>query len=213
MRKVIVIGVFCVSTICLGQSSVLHNLNNNRLMSNALNKIGNIELNDNDFTGSPFLEKNFLPSTIKGEQGTHFLRYNIYNDEIILQRDNEYFKIPKENLKYFVINNKYTIRLIDGTYYVQISQLKNNYSIVKKEKIKFVQGRVSDNGYSQNTQAKFTNLKPEYYLYNESSDKIIAFNKNELKNVFPDKSLLIDEFFKKNKLKDEDDYGKFLELL
>lgn len=150
-------------------------------MSQAINKIGVTRLADNEYEGSPFLDKEFLPSTIKGETGTFLLRYNIYNDEIILKKDEQYFKVPKEGIEYFNINNKYIIRLINGSYYIQSSSEKNNFSIVRKEMIKFSKGKVAENIYGQSMAAKFSNMKPDYFLYNSDTKALISLTLKDLK--------------------------------
>ncbi|MCD0454061.1 hypothetical protein LPB85_01220 [Chryseobacterium sp. LC2016-27] len=213
MKRIILVSVFLGFNFCFSQSSVLHNLNNNRLMSNALNKIGNNELNDNDYTGSPFLDKNFLPSKIGGENGIHLLRYNIYNDEIILNRDSEYFKIPKTDLNYFEIGNKYFVRLVNGSYYIQTSDEVRGNIILRKDKIKFTQGKISENGYVQSTPSKFTKNKAEYFLYNLESKKLIPFKKEDFTSFFVTKEKEINHFFKTNKLKSDQDYNEILKIL
>jgi hypothetical protein len=194
------------------QSTVLYNLNNNRLMSNAIDKIGANGMSDDDYEGSPFLEKQFLPSIIKGEKGTYLLRYNIYNDEIILKDGEEYFKIPKEGLDYFIINNKYIIRLIEGNYYIQSSE-KKSFAIVRKDNVKFTSSKVSENSYSQNKLAKFSNEKPDYFLYDSQSKKLTPLDKEKLKMAFPNKSNELNQNFKKNKLKNVEDFNELLNMI
>lgn len=213
MRRIFFASLFLSFNFYFSQSTVLHNLNHNRLMSSALSKIGNNELNDNDYIGSPYLEKSFLPSTIKGEKGIHLLRYNIYNDEIILQRGDEYFEIPKTDLEYFSIDDKYIVRLVNGTYYVQISKEVNGYTILKKDKIKFTQGKISENGYGQNSPSKFTNLKPEYFLYKTDDKNLIPIKKEDLKQKFPKKGNQLDQVFKKNKFKNENEFDDILNII
>ncbi|WP_210148712.1 hypothetical protein [Chryseobacterium scophthalmum] len=214
MRRIIVLSFIFSANLYFCQSTVLYNLHNKTLTSNAINKIGVTDLNNNDYVGSPFLENNFSPSTIKGENGVHLLRYNIYNDEIILQKDDNYFKIPKNsNLDYFIINNKYKVRLVNDTYYIQTSSEKNGFVILKKEDIKFTQGKISENGYEQSTPSKFTKKKAEYFLYNLESKKLIPFKKEDFTSFFVTKEKEINQFFKKNKLKSDDDYNEFLKIV
>ncbi|KMQ66249.1 hypothetical protein ACM46_01465 [Chryseobacterium angstadtii] len=213
MKKVSIVFSLFLMGFYFSQSSVLHNLNNNRLMSQAVNKIGVNGVPDNEFVGSPFLETAFLPSAIKGENGTYLLRYNIYNDEIILKNDDKYFKIPKEELDYFNINNKYIVRLINGGYYIQSSSEKGNYTIVRKEGVKFTEGKISENTYGQNQPAKFTPLKPDYFLYDTKNKTLIPLKEGDLKNAFPSKDADLVTFFKKNKLKKSEDYNALLEVI
>ncbi|MBD3903805.1 hypothetical protein NAL32_01955 [Chryseobacterium sp. Ch-15] len=214
MRRIIVLSFILSVNLYFCQSTVLYNLHNKTLTSNAINKIGVTDLNNNDYVGSPFLENNFSPSIIEGENGQHLLRYNIYNDEIILQKDDNYFKIPKNsNLDYFIINNKYKVRLVNDTYYIQTSSEKNKFVILKKENIKFTQGKISENGYGQNTSSKFTKQKADYFLYNLESKKLIPFKKEDFKSVFVAKENEINQFFKTSRLKIDDDYNEFLKIV
>ncbi|MEI3788291.1 MULTISPECIES: hypothetical protein [unclassified Chryseobacterium] len=201
---------FCFSQI---KNTALNTLNYDRLMSQAVNKIGVSGLADNEYEGSPFLDKEFLPSTIKGETGTFLLRYNIYNDEIILKKDEKYFKVPKEGIEYFNINNKYIIRLINDGYYIQSSSEKNNFSIVRKEMVKFSKGKIAENTYDQSMPAKFSNIKPDYFLYNSDTKTLIPLTLKDLKKSFNAKSSDLDLFFKQNKLKKTEDYNALLEML
>ncbi|NML69399.1 hypothetical protein HHL23_06275 [Chryseobacterium sp. RP-3-3] len=213
MKKIGVVLSLFLMGFYFSQSTVLHNLNNNRLMSQTVNKIGVGELADNEFVGSPFLETQFLPSVIKGENGTYLLRYNIYNDDIILKNGDKYFRIPKEKLNYFNINNKYVVILINGRYYIQSSSEKGNYMIVRKETIKFTEAKISENAYGQNQPAKFTALKPEYFVYNIENNTLIPVKAEDLKKAIPSKEGDLDIFFKKNKLKKTEDYNALLELI
>lgn len=182
-------------------------------MSQAVNKIGVNELADNEYEGSPFLEKQFLPSTIKGEKGTYLLRYNIYNDEIILKQEDQYFKIPKEGIEYFNIDNRYIVRLINGTYYIQSSSEKNNLVVVRKEEVKFTQGKAAENTYGQNRASRFSSTKPDYFLYNSENKTLTPLKAEAIKKDFPQKEADLDVFFKKNKLKKTEDFNALLEVI
>lgn len=214
MRKLGFLLSLSIASLCFSQSTVLYNLNNNRLLSNSVSKIGVGGVVDNDdYEGSPFLDKEFLPSTIKGEKGVFLLRYNIYNDEIVLKRDDKYFKIPKEDVDYFKINDKYIVRLINGSYYIDSSIEKNNYVIVRKEHITFAAGKASENTYDQARSPKFSNAKPDYFLFNMEQKVITPLKKEDIKRLFPNKSTELDENFKKNKLKSADDFNSLLNII
>ncbi|MDC8106342.1 hypothetical protein ACNFU2_15740 [Chryseobacterium sp. PTM-20240506] len=214
MKKTGIILSFLGFSFCFGQSAVLYNLNNNRLLSNSVNKIGVGESADNDnYDGSPFLEKEFLPSMIKGESGAFLLRYNIYNDEIILKNDDKYYKIPKEEADYFKINNEYVVRLINGKYYIDSSSDKNNYVIVRKENITFTPGKVAENTYDQARPPKFSRTKPDYFLFDMAKKVITPLKKDEIKALFPNKSEELDQNFKKNKFKNIDDLNSLLSII
>ncbi|MFN1219583.1 hypothetical protein ACKW6Q_21660 [Chryseobacterium kwangjuense] len=213
MKKIIYLLPFLVTNFYFSQSTVLHNLNHSRLMSQAVNKIGVNELADNEYEGSPFLEKQFLPSTIKGEKGTYLLRYNIYNDEIILKQEDQYFKIPKEGIEYINIDNRYIIRLINGTYYIQSSSEKNNLTIVRKEEVKFTQGKAAENTYDQSRASRFSSAKPDYFLYNSENKTLTPLKAEAIKKIFPQKEADLDVFFRKNKLKKTEDFNALLEVL
>ncbi|WP_131797290.1 hypothetical protein [Chryseobacterium kwangjuense] len=213
MKKISFLLPFLVTSFYFSQSTVLHNLNHSRLMSQAVNKIGVNELADNEYEGSPFLEKQFLPSTIKGEKGTYLLRYNIYNDEIILKQEDQYFKIPKEGIEYINIDNRYIVRLINGTYYIQSSSEKNNLAIVRKEEVKFTQGKAAENTYDQSRASRFSSTKPDYFLYNSENKMLTPLKPDAIKKAFPQKEADLETFFKKNKLKKTEDFNALLEVI
>ncbi len=213
MKKISFLLPFFVTGFYFSQSTVLHNLNHNRLMSQAVSKIGVNELADNEYEGSPFLEKQFLPSTIKGEKGTYLLRYNIYNDEIILKQEDQYFKIPKEGIDYLNIDNRYIVRLINGTYYIQSSSEKNNLAIVRKEEVKFTQGKAAENTYDQSRASRFSSAKPDYFLYNSENKTLTPLKAESIKKIFPQKEADLESFFRKNKLKKTEDFNALLEVL
>jgi hypothetical protein len=213
MKKINVLLLLLLVNYYFAQSTVLYNLNNNRLLSNAINKIGINGMTDDEYQGSPYLEKQFLPSTIKDEKGTFLLRYNIYNDEIILKNGDEYFKIPKDGINYLVINNKYIIRLINGSYYIQSSSEKKNFVVVRKENIKFVPAKATDNSYGQNAQSKFSNGRPDFFLYDITTKKLILLNKEQIVSAFPDKKQELEQRLKKNKLKNIEDFNELLEII
>lgn len=212
MKRVSVLLLIVLANFCFAQSSVLYNLNNGRLLSTAVNKIGINGMDENEYEGSPYLEKEFLPSTITGEKGTFLLRYNIYNDEVILKSGDEYFKLPKE-IERFTINGKFIIRRINNSYYIESSLENKNYLIVRKEKINFIPAKASTNNYQQSKLAKFTSGKPDFFLYNTESKKLFPLNKNDLKNDFPQKSHELDKSLKTNKLKTTKDFNDLLDII
>ncbi|MGK6342193.1 hypothetical protein ACMGDK_08150 [Chryseobacterium sp. DT-3] len=103
--------------------------------------------------------------------------------------------MPKEGVEYFNINNKYIIRLINDSYYIQSSTEKNNFTIVRKETVKFSKGKIAENTYGQSTPTKFSNLKSDYFLYNSETKVLIPLNLKDLKKLFLSKSYDFDLFF------------------
>lgn len=210
----IVLGICIIfSHLSFGQSTVMNSINHNRLMVNALDKIDKKVLDNSDYDGSPFLEDKFFPSKIQGEDGTHLLRYNIYQDEIVLKKNEDYFKVPKEGMEEFNFDNKYVVVLIKDKYYIRVSDKIDKYSVVKKESVRFINAKASETGYDQATKAKFVRNKPDYFLYDGSTSTLTLFKKSDLEQVFSTKKDQISSISKKNKLKTDDDYKKFFQEL
>ncbi|WP_128414171.1 hypothetical protein [Chryseobacterium sp. Leaf394] len=200
------------SHIYFGQSTVLNSIHHNRLMVNALDKIDKTVLDNSDYEGSPFLEDKFLPSKILGEDGIHLLRYNVYQDEIVLKKNEDYFKVPKELVE-FHFDNRYVVLLINDKYYIKVSDKINEYSVVKKETVRFIAAKASENGYGQATKARFVSTKPDYFLHDANTGKLIPFKKSDLEENFSAKKEKISTISRKNKLKTDEDYKKFLQEL
>jgi len=174
------------------------------------NKLINANNLDKDIKGSPYLSKDFIPSRISKVYNTVATRYNIYKDEIEFKDDEKIFLVPKNDpYSKISIDNGTNIILIEGKYYINLYEKDNKY-LLKKLRIKYNNPRFSSNSYQESEQASYEDMKPLFYIYDNS---FIEINNKNLENHFKSKN--IKNFTKdhKSNLKDDKDLitlAKFL---
>ena len=185
---------------------VLNELANSRQFSSLLHKNG-AEIDPNEFTGNPYLHNFFLPAEISGKNGLFMMRYNIFNDEIILQNgEKEFYKLPKSpEFSLITFKNNDKISLINDNYYIIVSGDQQK-GIIKKLGVKFSPAKPSVDGYQPDIKARFTDTKPEYFYTSNNGVTPLTKNLEELINLLPEKKDKIKKKKKKINRKTDLDY-------
>lgn len=165
-----------------------------------------------DVEGNPYIFKNFVLSEIVGVKTKMMLRYNAYDDVIEVQKaPNEIYTISKDPLynTFLMNNNQFKLRLVNlennssEPSYLYLFELlsKNNLSLLRRDKIDFIEGRIPRTSFELGNKPKFTSLKYSYYL--ETKDKkIVAFpeSKAKLLLMYPQQESEITKFIKANSI-------------
>ena len=211
MKTKIIIASLILPLNLFGQLTDFHGalneLANGRQYSNLLHKKdGNLDLYD--FTGSPYLSDLFIPAKISNSSTTFLLRYNIYNDEIILKEDEDkYYRIPKDNnFKFISFENREKVVLLNDTYYILLDGEPGKSSLVKKMSVKYYPPKRSENGYDPDKKANFSKQKDQYFYSNENT--LIPLDKRleDYLKLFPEKKEPVKSFLKQNSLREDKDY-------
>ncbi len=167
-------------------------------------------VNMTDYTGEPFLNKEFVIGTTMTPDSTIYqnvpLRYNIYNGV---------FEFEKDDTPYVLEPAKYGTRIdLDGKVFVYTDYYYTNsekgyleqlvdgkFSLYKKYKVRYHRPEPAG-AYSDAKPSNFETLPPEYFLGSKESGRIDFITKDkELIELCGAYSQQAGDYIKKNKLK------------
>ena len=163
-----------------------------------------------DVEGTPYIFKDFVQSEIVGVKSKMMMRYNAYDDVVEVQKSpNEIYTVSKDPLyDTFLMNfNLFKLRLVNfeseknEPVYNYLFELTswNNLSLLRKDKINFVEGRMPRNSFDLGNKPKFTPVVYSYYL--EGKDKKIREfpnSKSKLIELYPKNEFEIKKYIKEN---------------
>ena len=174
------------------------------------------------FTGSPYVEKDFVKGVIMDTDGkTHpaFLRYNAVEEVVEIKltlSEPDTFVLPKlKNISYRM--NGYTYVL--DSFRTDKGQTMEGYFIkyYDGKNVKFYARPVPEitppvkasTGYEKD-KAAHLNVKTEYFIGYNGTLQPVKLKDKDFINALP-KSKEVDKYFKDNKVKTVQDYTKMLE--
>lgn len=175
------------------------------------------------YTGSPYVEENFVKGTIVDSKGTNmeaWLRYNSVEDavEVKLDRlDNKIYELPRlKNISYELENYKYEL----DSYRTEDGDLLEGFfmKFYEGEKIKYVAKPVPDlrraekakTGYEQDKKARLS-VEIEYYIgLGDGTLKEVKLKESDFEKTLPS-SPAVEKYLSEHKLKDPADFQKFVE--
>jgi hypothetical protein len=168
-----------------------------------------------DVEGSKYIQDDFNMATISIYSGYKFnVKYNAYDDEMEVQgKDNKSFALNKneKSAEVTFVNNNITYGLFDYANsdgqkvpgYFQKLTVGETVALLKKEKIMFIEEKVSKTGYDTYRPPKFKRLNDQFFIKLKESPVAIEFpkNKKNIASLFPNKKDKILKFIKENKIK------------
>jgi len=175
--------------------------------------------------GLPYFNKAFSLAKVDDSDNKFPLRYNAYSDEfeflnskndtLVLEKTDAYSKIiyVGSNKKYVLVNYpNYTGKNYIG-YLVEQYQ-KNNWAVLKRERISFYPGKKAKTSLENDMPAKYNKEKEDFYL-RKNDGSIVEFpeSKKQLSKLFPDKKDAIEVFVKEQKIDFEYDQNKIIDFL
>ncbi|MBS1535887.1 MAG: hypothetical protein JST78_12495 [Bacteroidetes bacterium] len=175
--------------------------------------------------GSPYLNKAFSLAKIEGFDGKFALRYNAYSDEfefldnkrdtLLLDKSEVYSKITYagSNKVYLLVNYINSSGKMYQGYLIEQHQ-KNNWAVLKRERISFYPGKKAKTSLENDMPAKYNKEKEDFYL-RKNDGSIVEFpeSKKQLSKLFPDKKDAIEVFVKEQKIDFEYDQNKIIDFL
>lgn len=203
---VILFSLF-LSTITFSQNQILDVVGGSQPGILYRSEYGSIPLKD--IQGSQYFNDNFKNASIEGVIDNVFVRYNANTDEVEFKKDNAIYNFTKNGAvtSVFIKELNYKLKLVNYTnsdkkeingYLVVVSN-NNEVSLLRRDKIAFIEAVSARSSYAEDVPAKFKKLESEYYL--ELADKkIVLFpkNKKDLIKLFPNQKENIEDYFKKN---------------
>jgi len=180
-----------------------------------MNSYRNVRINTSknisgeNITGNPFTTDDFVLGTIIGYKTNFLLRYNAFNDQMLLKRkDNNVVIVNKETNTEITFNDgtKYVVfdYFFDGTKkngYLEVLLSNSVISLLKKEVIKFRPAEKPATGYDQPKPPAFIKARDRYLISNKKGEINSFSKKKDFLNFFPDKKTDIEKFIKSNKIK------------
>lgn len=183
-----------------------------------------------EFQGSPYTHDIFLPTNLyykEENMGTIFYRYNAYNEEIEIKKqnlENEGIRALGRDKKISIVVNGNPMSfktfiddkgLTQNGYLTKI--LEGKYTAYKRVDVKFTEGQKAQNSFVPAIPARFSKFT-EYYLEIEGRNKIeaVGLNNRKFLKLMPDEEKAkIKAYLKTNniKIKNENDLISIMNFL
>jgi hypothetical protein len=184
--------------------------------------------NDMGVRGSKYLSDNFVRAKISDFEDKVFaVRYDIFNDQMEFQGgNNQIYIMNKEErsrkITFLDSNDVYSIfdfKSDDGDtssgYFTALST-DGDYQLLKKNKVIFIEEKVSATGYDAPKPAMYKKTKDRHYIIiNGAPAVLVDTNKKRFVTLFKGQEKDALSFIKKNKIKlsNDTDLIKFVNFL
>lgn len=182
--QVLLIAILIVSPrLVLGQNINMEKYRGNYV---AINRV----LDYSAIDGSPYLEDNLIGGVVKfnsGDSLNHFMRYNLYSDEIEYLDDGQLFTILKPQMKKLeyihlngntIVYKEYYIRKQAETGYL-LRLVKDRYSLYKRLRVEFQDAVPAKTSLHEPTPAHFVAKNVQWFY--SLNGKPISFFKADNK--------------------------------
>ena len=167
------------------------------------------DASNTDATGSPYINEAYMPAKVTGFDGlAPPIRYNAEKDEMEFLKDGKKYYIIKQDSveinfyskKYKYLNYQDKKEEKYGYLVVLVYDVKQTYSLYKKEKITLVPRVEAKSGYDEARPANYRKEEDKFYI--AFSNKIIAMpnKKKELLALVPNQVEAIESYLKANKV-------------
>ena len=201
MKKSILFFAFILFAISINAQVIKSNGNLSYLKS----KAENLNKGMQKINHKKYLTADYRPTRVNKENKVHFLRFNIFENEMEFIKDNERFYLDKntnthisftndnENYKIFKLNNK--------PHYFKII-LEGENSILLNQIVAFKEGKKAKSSYDKATPPNFIRKKDEILIaFSNKNLMIVPKNKKKFYSLFGENSNKIKKYVKDNKLK------------
>lgn len=194
--------------------------------STILVKKGFSQQNNKETKGSPYINDNFSPATIKPLNKEYLVRYNAVDDEMEVKQNSEILVLNKNNKNYiidfktknqkaFVLENSETN--VTGFYFLVEETPK--VSLYRKDIKQFQQGRKASHSSLEDTPSKYINKDSKYYLKIDNEGYVVyeipSSRKKFIKFFKEENQDKIKKLIRNNKIKlsKEEDLKRLIHLL
>ena len=166
--------------------------------------------------GSMYLNEQFLPSKISGQQITYMLRYDAYHDYFEMTgSDGAAKRLPANPGEQITTANK-TYTLVDYKTsknenikgYLSLIYTGSKAKIYRRERVIFQAASESNNSYVQGKPAAYKRAEDEFYISVDGQPaQFLQPSRKGISKLFPDKAKQIQEFMKTNNVDLDNDEG------
>lgn len=222
-NKLILIIALTYATISLNSQTIPGGSQEFDFMMESLRINENLEKHP-QAKGSPYIQDSYQIIKIKGYDKNFKGRYNAYNGQMEIDTGSELISLDK-NKDFeinFVVNNvtyksyNYTNNLNDVSRdFLRIIFVKKDFSLLKKEIIKYYEKVPAKSAYHKQKPAIFKRESDHFYIEKNNTVSYLPNRKNDLLKLYPTSSKEIKAFLKKEKisLKKEEDLIKLADFL
>ena len=209
MKQLIILVLFALFSINTFAQATLY------VGENFMNSYRNIKINSSknnpkeNISGSPFTTDDFVLGTVIGYKANYLLRYDTFNDQMLVKReDGNVVIINKEAITEVTFNDGTKYVVFDYTFdgakkngYLEVLLENSAISLLKKEVIKFVPAQKPASGYDQPKPPSFKKARDQYFISNKNGEINSFSKKKDFLMLFPDIKKDIENFIKSNKVK------------
>jgi len=163
--------------------------------------------------GSPYINPKFLPVRVDKLDGKQlFARYNAFNDEIEIKKENSTINfVLNKKSKFSKIEFLSSKIIFESHNYIENGKNKRGYLaqlntkgrslLLKKQSISFIDAKPSKTGYDQGTPAQFKKAKDKYFIKIDNGNPVeLPKNKKDIARLFPKHEKGILTFIKKQSI-------------
>jgi len=179
-------------------------------------------INYDEIKGTPYSSDEFIEGTIyfiSGSKKDVPMRYDWYSKTMEVEYEGKTFEISNTTTVNYV--------LLDGKKYVPFKHIRSinnylielyrgNYSLFRREDVRYIEGAPAQSGYDQPSPPKFEWYKPEYLIItNEGKTILPELNKKDFPLQFPGHEKEIQDYIKENGLnpKNEEDLTRLIKMI
>lgn len=223
MKKIIVLVLLIGMESLFGQQTIFQNRNSHNTLygTSAMNKEVNLE---KETKGSQYFQDSFLYAFVDDMEKPFKMRYNAFFDEMEFEQEGVIYDLDKEqyqSVNFDDINKKFVlVNYRDGNdnkrgFLVELVGSQKT-SLLKSEKIIFVEGKKAASGFGIDTVSEYKPDKEKYFLKLADGSIVSApGSKNKFVQLFSGKEKEIEKFIKKNRtsLSDEKELKKLVEYI
>lgn len=182
------------------------------------------DFKDANTAGSKYFSEEFSNAKVNKGSELFLIRYNAYSDLMEYKNGKDLLDLIKEKNVHFIFQDGSIYELmnysLDGKDYSRYHQIlfeKGDMKVSKFKSIKLIPSKKAANSYEKDTQATYKENKDVYFVtYNNQTIEFDGKSKT-LEKLIPGKAAEIKQFFKENKIKENDNdmikVGNFLATL
>ena len=223
MKKIIALVLLIGMESLFAQQTIFQNRNSHNTLfgTSAMNKEVNLE---KEAKGSQYFQDSFLYAFVDDMEKPFKMRYNAFFDEMEFDQEGVIYDLDKEqyqSVNFDDINKKYVLaNYQDGNenkrgFLVELVGSPKT-SLLKSEKIIFVEGKKATSGFGIDTPSEYKADKERYFLKLADGSIVSApGSKNKFVQLFDGKEKQIEKFMKENRtsLSDEKELKKLVEYI
>jgi hypothetical protein len=176
---------------------------------NSARSVSSFDLRSKDIVGSSYIEEDFLPAKITNNDKVFSIRYNVYQDEMEMEKDGAPYYLPKSfgyTVSFINSNKLYQVYSLNSNEKVEPSfflvlSVGDKITLLAKERIRLNDAVKPKSGYDKYKPPTLEQIKNKFYIgYANYSTAELPSKKKEFLKLFSSDSSTIEKFVKENKL-------------